>query len=92
MDWLYPELKRIDPKDRSSALREAKDSSFDAIENAIKVLISPANGCYAAQRATTAAGRKQTFLTGSNRPVAAIECPCKQPFLSRRSGQRIESR
>jgi cation transport ATPase len=32
MDWLYPELKRIDPKDRSSALQEAKDSSFDTIE------------------------------------------------------------
>ena len=31
-EWLYPELKRIDPKDRSSALQEAKDSSFDAIE------------------------------------------------------------
>jgi hypothetical protein len=32
MEWLYPELKRIDAKDRSSALHEAKDSSFDAIE------------------------------------------------------------
>ena len=32
MEWLYPELKRIDPKDRSSALQEAKGSSFDAIE------------------------------------------------------------
>jgi len=32
MEWLYPELKRINPNDRSSALQEAKGSSFDAIE------------------------------------------------------------
>ena len=32
MEWLYPELKRTNPNDRSSALREAKASSFDAIE------------------------------------------------------------
>jgi hypothetical protein len=32
MEWLYPELKRIDPKERSSALQEAKDSPFGAIE------------------------------------------------------------
>ena len=32
MDWLYPELKRIDPKERSSAPQEAKDSLFAAIE------------------------------------------------------------
>jgi hypothetical protein len=32
MEWLYPELKRINPNDRSSAPQEAKGSSFDAIE------------------------------------------------------------
>ena len=32
MEWLYPELKRINLKDRSSALQEAKASSFDAID------------------------------------------------------------
>ena len=32
MEWLYPELKRTNPNDRSSALREAKASSFGAIE------------------------------------------------------------
>ena len=32
LDWLYPELKRIDPKDRISALRKAKEGAFDAIE------------------------------------------------------------
>jgi len=30
--WLYPELGKIHPKDRSRALKEAKDTPFDAIE------------------------------------------------------------
>ena len=29
---LYPDLKKIDPKDRTSALHEAKEVSFDIIE------------------------------------------------------------
>ena len=32
MEWLYPELNRINPKDRSSALQESKARAFDAIE------------------------------------------------------------
>jgi hypothetical protein len=32
LDWLYPELKRIDPRDRISALHKAKEGPFDAIE------------------------------------------------------------
>jgi hypothetical protein len=32
MEWLYPELKKIDPRDRISALRKAKEVSFDTIE------------------------------------------------------------
>jgi hypothetical protein len=32
LDWLYPELKRIDPKDRIRALQKAKEVPFDAIE------------------------------------------------------------
>ena len=32
MDWLYPELKSIDPRFRSGALQEARDNSFDTIE------------------------------------------------------------
>ena len=30
--WLYPELGKIHPRDRSRALKEAKDTRFDAIE------------------------------------------------------------
>lgn len=30
--WLYPELKKIDPKDRDRALQESKDTSFDVVE------------------------------------------------------------
>jgi hypothetical protein len=32
LEWLYPELKQIAPKDRPSALQKAKDTSFDIIE------------------------------------------------------------
>jgi hypothetical protein len=32
LHWLYPELKRIDPRDRISALQKAKEGPFDAIE------------------------------------------------------------
>jgi uncharacterized membrane protein len=32
MNWLYPELKKVDPKDRISALHKAKEASFDTIE------------------------------------------------------------
>ena len=32
MERLYPELKKIDPKDRISALHKAKECPFDAIE------------------------------------------------------------
>ena len=32
MEWLYPELKKINPKDRLGALHESKDTSFDIVE------------------------------------------------------------
>jgi|ERR1019366_595609 hypothetical protein len=32
MEWLYPELKKINPKDRLGALHESKDTSFDILE------------------------------------------------------------
>ncbi len=32
MEWLYPDLKKIDPKERINALRKARETSFDTIE------------------------------------------------------------
>ena len=32
MEWLFPELKKIDPKDRVIALDKAKEMPFDTVE------------------------------------------------------------
>jgi len=32
IEWLYPELNSVNPKDRITVLQNAKDGSFDAIE------------------------------------------------------------
>ena len=89
MEWLYPELERIDPKDRSSALQQAKDGasryrtcryrycfSYRRIRDSV---LRNWNGCARAHR------RCVLELRGCNAPFADV---CG-PFYVRRVRRRL---